>query len=456
MGIFDLLLDVFGDPETARILSTASLIESWLHAERALAAAEAEVGLIKESDVESIEKGATLDAVDEPLLWESTRVVGYPILPLVRMVAGRLPEGPNGRVHYGATTQDIMDTGLVLQLRRALGRLDELLAELGDAIAALVEEHRDTPVAARTHSQQAVPTTFGATLATFLAELARHRRRLDEVAQRVGVVSLYGAGGTSAAFGPQSEKVRRAFARRLGLGVADVPWHAARDCFAELGSLCALVSATAGRFSTNIINLARTEIAEVTEGSGYHYGASSTMPQKHNPIRSEVALGMSIVASGLVASLGRVMVVPHERAAGEWQAEWHIIPHLVALATGALWNCCGAASHLRVHPEAMRRNLGADGGRILAEGYMIGLAGVMGREVAHDLVYQAARQEGDLGDALRRIVPDEQVGLLEDVARHTTYDSYVGEARRVCDRSLAAWRSQKRSQVDPEERTAEP
>jgi 3-carboxy-cis,cis-muconate cycloisomerase len=440
---FGLLMHVFGDPEVAEILSGDRLIESWLEAERALALAEAEVGLIEASDAEAVAKAATLAAIDREVLWEKTRLVGYPILPLVRMIAATLPEGPDGRVHYGATTQDIMDTGLALQLVRVLERLDDLVVELGEELAQLVGEHRDTAMAARTHGQQAVPTTFGAKLASFLGEFARHRERLASARRRVAVVSLYGAGGTSAALGADAARLRACFARRLGLGVCETSWHAARDALGEFGMLCAMLSASAARFGNEVINLSRSEIAEVSEGGDHHYGASSTMPQKRNPIRSEVVVGTSIVASALAGALGRTMVVPHERAAGEWQAEWQLLPELASLAAAALSNSSHVARHLSVHPETMRANLEADGGRMLAEAFMIGLSVSMGREAAHDLVYEAAheiREGHDLLACLRGLVPAEQSALLETVAASTSYDQYLGEAGPMCDRALAEWR----------------
>ena len=221
------LTRVFGDPEIAKVLSIDSTIESWLAVERSLAWAEADAGLLDPGDATAIESCATLESIDRAKLWEQTRVVGYPILPLIRMVASCLPPGPDGRVHYGATTQDIMDTGLALQLAAVAKRLDALLVEFGAGVAELVVSHRDTVMAARTHDQQAVPTTFGAKLAAFLGELARHRDRLHAAARRSSVVSLYGAGGTSAALGTEAQRVRGEVARRLGLGVCGTSWHAA-------------------------------------------------------------------------------------------------------------------------------------------------------------------------------------------------------------------------------------
>ena len=439
------LTRVFGDPAMARIFSLDSTIESWLEVERSLAWAEVEVGLLDAHDARAIENGATLASIDRSQLWEQTRVVGYPILPLVRMIAAKLPDGPDGRVHFGATTQDIMDSGLALQLGAAAKRLKELLVEFGDGVADLVVAHRDTVMAARTHDQQAVPTTFGAKLSSFLGELARNHDRLVEATRRVSVVSLYGAGGTSAALGSHAQQVRGEMAQRLGLDVSGTSWHAARDSLAEFGMVCAMLSATAARFANEIINLSRTELGEVSEGSGeHHYGASSTMPQKVNPIQSEVVIGMSIVASSLAAALCRLMVVPHERAAGEWQAEWQVIPQLCDLAAGSLRNVSNIAHHMIVHPDAMAENLKRDNGLVLAEAFMIGLAEPMGREAAHDLVYDASlevRRSGEpLGDVLRRMVSGEHSEELKVLVENTRPDTYVGESRELCDSGLRIWR----------------
>jgi len=439
------LTRVFGDPVMARIFSLDSTIESWLEVERSLAWAEVEVGLLDAHDARAIENGATLASIDRSQLWEQTRVVGYPILPLIRMIAAKLPDGPDGRVHFGATTQDIMDSGLALQLGAAAKRLKELLVEFGDGVAQLVVAHRDTVMAARTHDQQAVPTTFGAKLSSFLGELARDHDRLVEATRRISVVSLYGAGGTSAALGSHAQQVRSEMAQRLGLDVSGTSWHAARDSLAEFGMVCAMLSATAARFANEIINLSRTELGEVSEDSGeHHYGASSTMPQKVNPIQSEVVVGMSIVASSLAAALCRLMVVPHERAAGEWQAEWQVMPQLCDLAAGSLRSASNIAHHMSVHPDAMAENLKRDNGLVLAEAFMIGLAEPMGREAAHDLVYEASmevRRSGvPLGDVLRQMVSGEHSENLEVLIENTRPETYVGESRELCDRGLGVWR----------------
>jgi len=286
-----------------------------------------------------------------------------------------------------------------------------------------------------------VPTTFGAKLAVYVAELARHRERLAAARGRVAVVSLFGAGGTSAAYGEQARAVRSRVAGLLGLAGTDVPWHVARDGIAEFGLVCALLSATCARFAREVVDLSRTEIAEVAEASGHLRGASSTMPQKANPVESEAVIGMAITAGALTSALFRAMEAGHERAAGEWQAEWQVVPQLVTLAAGSLATAGSIARGLQVFPAAMRANLAADGGLVMAEAYMMRLAPRLGRERAHDAVYAAARKTREngeqLGDVLAGLLDGEAVaGIREELAP----EEYVGRPEDAVDAAAALWR----------------
>jgi len=435
---FLMLSRLYGDETMAEVFSERRTVAGWLDAEAALALAQVQTGVLPAAVGEAIAAAATLDNVDWERLWDQARNVGYPILPLVRMIDAALDPAAEGRVHYGATTQDIMDTGLALQLRDGVGRLAELLGDFGDAVALLIDRHRHTLLAARTHGQQAVPTTFGAKLAVLLAELTRHRRRLFELAPRIAFVSLFGAGGTSAALGENAPAVRRAMAGRLGLEATDVAWHVARDSQAEFGYVCAGLSATCARFAREIINLARTEIAEVAEAAGHHRGASSTMPQKANPIGSEAVIGMAATSSALSAALGQAMEAGHERAAGEWQIEWEVLPQLAVLAAGSTRVAAEIAHGLQVFPDAMRRNLNGDG-YVMAEAYMMRLAGPLGRERAHDLVYDAVREARDRGDSLEAVLERNATAGERSAIVPIAPDDYVGTPDLACDAALADW-----------------
>lgn len=448
---FSLLWQMAANGEQRAIFDEDSCVESWLATERALALSQAELGVIDREDAEAIVDAARLTNIDHAELWKVGKNVGYPILGLVRQVAAHLPEGPNGRVHYGATTQDIMDTGLALQMTRSLAALDAQLQRLGDALTARVKEHASSVMPGRTHAQQAVPTTFGATLATLLEQVRRQRERLAEALERVRVVSLFGAGGTNAAEGPHSAEIRAGVAQRLGLKDPVVPWHTDRDVLAEYGWVCASICATVAKFGRNIVDLSRTEIAEVFEPYNSHRGASSTMPQKVNPISSELMIGISAVAGALSSALARIHEAGHERAAGEWQAEWHVIPELGVLAGSALDEAIVVAEGMRVDTDRMRKNLELDGGLIMAEAQMIQLADAMGREHAHDLVYEASTRARETDRVLADVLPEvarEQgrADLLPE--RLVGPADYVGEAPRIVREATARWAAQARVSVD--------
>lgn len=441
---FSLLMHLVGDSRQAELFSPAEAVESWLAAERALALAQAELGIISQEDAQAIAKAAVPANIDLERLWSSARNVGYPILGVVREIAAALPEGANGRVHYGATTQDIMDTGLALQLQRSLKLLDDDLERLGDRLAEQVLTHSATLMAGRTHAQQAVPTTFGATLATMLNQFTRQRERLAQALPRIAVISMFGAGGTSAAYGQQSAALRTRVSEILGLEDTEVPWHVERDSLAEFGWLCVTITASCAKFARNIVDLSRTEIAEVFEPYSPHRGASSTMPQKVNPISSELIIGLSGTAGALASSLARIQEAGHERSAGEWQIEWQVIPQLASLAGNALRETLVIVDGMRVDAERMRRNMELDGGLVLAEAQMIQLAEQVGREKAHDLLYAAstrARESGTvLADALRSVAAEQGMSELLPESLVQARD-YLGEAESICKTAVSIWHS---------------
>ena len=441
---FSLLEHLYADPQMCEIFSEQRTVEYWLRVERALALAQAEVGILTRDEAGSVAAACVLANVDLEALWEASRNVGYPILPLVRLIARSVPPGPDGRIHYGATTQDIMDTALVLQLIDAARRLQQLIQGFGDAIARLAERHAGTVMAARTHAQQAVPTTFGAKLAVLLDELRRMRERLTSSTELVGAVSLYGAGGTSAAMGPRASDVRHFMAVSLGLTETLIPWHVARERIVEFGLTCAVLASVAGRFAREVIDLSRTEIGEVREADGHHRGASSTMPQKANPIAAEAIVGLAATAQSLAPALLRALEAGHERAAGEWQIEWLVLPQLITFAATALALAGRIAHGLQVFPDVMRQNLARDDGLLMAEAQMMRLAPALGRERAHDLVYRAVTDARRTAQPLTRTLADltAQAGLddASAAAADTAPESYLGQAQEICAAAIARWR----------------
>ena len=295
----------------------------------------------------------------------------------------------------------------------------------------------------RTHAQPAVPVTFGGKLAVVVAELARHLERLRAARGRFVVVQLFGAAGTAAALGTQSRAVRHGVAERLGLGVVDVPWHVARDAVAEVGFVLAALAGTCGKLAREVIELSRPEIGELREEVGEHRGASSTMPQKANPIGSEAVVGMSILAGRQVGSLLQALQGTHERAAGEWQVEWDALPLVFTATAGALAGVRRMVGGLRVFPEQMRANLDRDGGAIMAEAAMMAVASVVGRAAAHAAVYEAsllARTDVvSLRDALERTLAPDVLAALPPLEVVLDPDAYLGETDAIVTAALEGW-----------------
>ena len=439
------LTAAFGDPETADIWSQRAAIEASCAVEVALAEAQAELGDIPSADAAEIRLWADANRVSPERLHHGMRTVGYPILPLLVELRSGAPPSVARSLHWGATTQDIMDSALALVLVRSLDRLMELVDALGDSLATLTHEHRATVMAGRTHDQMAVPTTLGAKLAVFLVELDRGQERIRRARSSVAVVSLFGAGGTAAALGPRSAAVRAGVAVRLGLADAAVPWHVARDGLAEAAFACAATAATAGRLAREVIALSRSEVDELREVGGHHRGASSTMPQKINPISSETTVGFSMIAAAQVPVMLAAMQPRHERAAGEWQAEWDALPVVSTAAAGAVANALEVARGVRVDPARMAANLDLDGGMIMAEAAMMALAPIVGRGSAHDLVYAActmARDEGrTLVDALGATLDPVLAAQLPPLGDVLDPAAYLGEAITIADRGVAIWRA---------------
>ena len=382
--------DLFGTEEMLQVFDDRALLQSWLDAEAALARAEAKCGVIPTEAAAEIGRQARADLLDPDEIRRAIQAANHPLVPLVRALAALCEGGAGEYVHWGATTQDIMDTGAVLQLRDAhmilLGRLEELSLVL----AQRVHDERDTVMVGRTHGQHAVPITLGLKLAVFLDELLRHRERLLQLAPRLLVVELAGAGGTLASLGGAAEAVQQEFARALGLGVPAVAWHTARDGLAELAAVLSMVAATCERFANEVILLQKTEVAEVFEAHERWNIGSSTMPQKRNPMTAESVVAASrLVRRNLVVAI-EGMTGQHERDMGAWQAEWAWLRDLCVNVDAALVQTVRLAEGLRVDRARMRANLGLTGGLIMAEAVMMEVAEIVGRQQAHDLLHGLA------------------------------------------------------------------
>src|SRR6201995_5133593 len=380
-----LFRDAFGTPAMRELFSDHTLVGRYIEVEIALAKAEAQCVVIPTEAAEAIAKHPGICARDFDLLRQETDNVGYPILPLVHQMSKQCGEA--GRyVHWGATTQDIMDTAVVLQLREALRLVENDIAELRRILADLSRRYRDTPMAGRTHLQQALPVTFGYKTAIWLALFDRHAERLSQLKPRVLVGQFGGAAGTLASLGDKGFEVQQALCEELGLGGPVSTWHVARGGFAATINFLALVTGSLGKIALDIMIMASTEFAEVYEPFVKGRGASSTMPQKRNPISSELMLAASKAVRQHAGLMLDAAIQDFERATGPWHAEWIAIPESFVLTAGALHQAKFALGGLIVDEAQMAKNLDISRGLIVAEAVMMGLAPQLGRQEAHDVV----------------------------------------------------------------------
>lgn len=327
-------------------------------------------------------------------LSRDTDIVGYPVLPLVEQLVHVTPEDVSKYIHWGATTQDIMDDASVLQIKSALQIVKRYLHELVGILQRLAAEHRDTPTAGRTHLQHALPCTFGYKCAVYLSGIERHLSRLQEIEKRCLCVQFGGASGTLASLGSDDKglRTRAQLAEELGLANPPITWHVVRDNIAEVLNFLALIGGSLGKIALDVIVMSSNEFGEVSEPFVPLRGASSTMPQKRNPISSEVVLAASKLLRAH-AGLGLdAMVVDFERASGPWHLEWVAIPEAFVLCVGALHQTCFAIGGLVVNTGAMMENLCSTRGLIVGEAVMMGLAPFIGRQNAHDVVYSCCKE----------------------------------------------------------------
>ena len=439
-----LFRDAFGTPAMRAIFADSALVSRYIEVEVALARAQGRCGVIPAEAAHEIAQRCSLEALDFELLRKETDIVGYPILPLVHQLVKQC--GDAGRyIHWGATTQDIMDTATVLQVRDALDLVDADIAALRTILADLAERHRDTPMAGRTHLQHALPITFGYKAAIWLAMFDRHAQRLKELRPRVLVGQFAGAAGTLASLSGRGLEVQQLLMEELGLGVPATTWHVARDGLAEAVNFLALVTGSLGKIAYDVMLLSSTEFGEVFEPFVTGRGASSTMPQKRNAISSELMLAASKAVRQHAGLMLDALVQDLERATGPWHAEWVALPESFVLSAGALHQARFMLGGLIVDPERMARNLDMTDGLIVAEAVMMGLAPHTGRQQAHDIVYAACRsvnaEGGTLADALARL--PEVTAHFDRAAlqRLTDPRNYLGEAPQMVDRALALSRA---------------
>ncbi len=441
--VFDsaLFRDMFGTAEMRAVFADEALVGRYLEAEAALARAQARLGIVPAEAARSIAAACGSIVIDWERLRRDTENVGYPILPLVHQLAEAASEA--GRyVHWGATTQDIMDTASVLQVRAALDIVARDLGELRAILAGLARRHRDTPMAGRTHLQQALPVTFGYKAAVWLSGIDRHIERVQQARPRILLGQFAGAAGTLASVGEAGLEIQRLFCEELGLAQPAITWHVARDGLAEAVTLLGLVTGTLAKIATDVMMMSATEFGEASEPFVPGRGASSTMPQKRNPISSELMLAAAKAVRQHVAAMLDAMVQDFERATGPWHLEWVSLPESFLLTASSLANAKSMLAGLVVHEDRMRQNLGLTGGLVVAEAVMMAAAPALGRQRAHDIVYEACREAIEGGRDLAAVLATsrevaEALGGEVAIRRHCDPANYLGSCGPMVDRVLA-------------------
>ncbi|HHY47559.1 MAG TPA: adenylosuccinate lyase [Firmicutes bacterium] len=434
-----LFKDIFGAEKMREIFSDEMLVQRWLDVEAALAEAEAELGLIPMGAASEIRRKANLDFIDLSALKKGIDVTGHPIVPLIRLLE-RACEGDSGKyIHWGATTQDIMDSAVVLQIRDAYEVILGQLSSLDQIMCELARKYRDTVMAGRTHGQHALPVTFGFKVAVWVEEMRRHMQRLEESKKRVLVGQFAGAAGTLASLGENAERVQKLLMHKLGLGVSKIAWHNSRDGIAEFVLILAMIAATAGKIANEVVALQKTEVAELEEpfSLGNTVG-SSTMPHKRNPMMSEglIATAHMVKFTALAAIDG--MGHEHERDMRRWAMEWDFIPRVCIMTSGVLDRLSFVLKGLVVKPERMMQNLMLLKGLINSEEVMLEIAKFIGRQEAHEVIYEDSMKVYEEDKPFRTV-------LLEDprVSNHLDEEtitrlldprSYTGLAGRSVDK----------------------
>lgn len=440
------LLDaLFGSSLVDAVFSDESRLRRMLDFEAALARAEARCRVIPTATAEVIAEQCKPELLDVAALAESTKLSANPAIPMVKQLTAlvaRQNQEAARFVHWGATSQDVNDTGLVLQIREAWSILESDLSAFCATLAALAQRYRSTIIVGRTLMQHAQPTTFGAKVAAWLDAMHRHRMRFREIGKRACVLQFGGAVGTLAALREKGLDVSHALARELKLELPDMPWHTQRDRLVEVATTLALCAGTLGKIARDISLHMQPEIAELSEPVGEGRGGSSSMPHKHNPVSAARILAAALRVPALVSTMLAAMVQEDERGLGNWHSEWETLPQIFRLTAGALHEMKEVMPRLEVDVKKMRSNLDQTHGLVFAESVSMALAESMGKSAAHRVVEAACqriRTTGrTLGDELQRDPSVKQVLSTEELNQLFIPEKYLGSAEAFVDRVVTS------------------
>lgn len=435
------LSDIFGTPQMREIWSDQNRVACYLEIEAALAIVQADLGIIPKNAAHEIVEHCRVQEIDWALYKQKTELIGYPVLGIVQQLVANCKDGLGEYCHWGATTQDITDTATVMQIRQSLTLVKQRLDSIVSSLEHLAEQHRNVPMAARSNLKQAVPITFGFKMARFLATFRRHQQRLVELEKRVYTLEFGGAAGNLSSLGDQGIATHDALAKMLDLAPAEIAWHTEHDRFAEVGTFLGLLTGTLAKLATDIKLMSQTEVGEVGEPFISNRGSSSTMPQKNNPISCVYIHACAANVRQGAAALLDAMQSDHERGTGPWEIIWVQLPLMMNWTSAALNNADFVLRGLQVFPDAMQHNLDLSKGLIVSEAVMMGLGNTLGRQYAHDAVYECCRtafvQDRPLLDVL--LENHEIASKLDRTELEKLCDpaNYLGQCSQWIDRVLS-------------------
>jgi 3-carboxy-cis,cis-muconate cycloisomerase len=440
----NLLDELFRSAAMERIFSETEHLQSLLHFEAALARAEAQAELFPEAAARAIAIKCQPDLFDLKAISEGAARSGNLAIPVIKQLTELVAKDDSHSarfVHWGATSQDVIDTAVVLQLRRAFEIFEKDLQRLSDTLAGLIGAHRNTLLVGRTWMQQALPTTFGFIVAGWLDAILRDRKRLQEIRERALTLQFGGAVGTLAALGAKGPAVAEALAKDLRLSLPATPWHSHRDRFAEVATTFGICCGNLSKIARDISLHSQTEIGELSEPAADGRGGSSSMPHKRNSVTCAVVLAAGQRVPGLVCTMLTCMDQEEQRGLGSWHAEWETLPEIICLTAGALGHLTQMLSGLEVHTDRMKINLHATSGLIFAEAVSLALAEHMGKPAAHGLVEAACKKALDKKRPLKDVLLEDAAiaGHLApaDIDRLFEAQNYLGSATTFADRVLA-------------------
>jgi len=443
ISVFDMqsLQHLWSTEELRAIFSEDNRIQKWLDFEAALAAAQAELGIIPAAAAKEIGEQAKVENIDITAMSAEIRRIKHSLVPALKQLQSRCSKEGGEWLHFGATTQDVVDTGVALQLKQVHAVIERDLKAVGRELARLAQTHRDTMMAGRTHGVQALPITFGHKCALWLDEIGRHHARLQECAPRVLVGMVAGAVGSQASLGEQAVEVERRTLAKLGLGTPAISWAPARDRFTEYALLLAMIGATLSKIGNELFNMQRNEFGEVEEAFSEGKLGSSTMPHKRNPTSAENLAGLARPLRYNAALMLEGMVQEGERDGIAWKMEWKALPECCLIAGAMLFQAKNLLAGLRINADGMASNLDRMRGYLLSERVMLELSERVGKQTAHEWIYEASMHgiEHKLGfaDAMRKhkqlaeLLGDDEIRRLTDPA------GYLGQCGPSVDRVIA-------------------